>query len=414
LTPLVRRILFGAVVLAIGVGGLWAYFHYIHYAGPTIAWKRNGQEYELLSPRNLIIAFIGAPFFVWMIGRSLADLPWPQRIMSVLLRIVFVSLLAFGLARLARTATTQKVATVFIVDVSESVPDLAIEDARVEIQKAIDNKPPDALIRIITFSARPRVVPMGDDDKKVPALERHDAIERRELAAKGVPVKADAKKLGQDAATDIASALQLAYGLYPAGYLRRAVILTDGVQTDGDLLAEANRAREFGVKLYTEAYKRPVPGEVALRELRVPDKVRVGEPFELHANIFSSRAQKAHARPSTGSTASARWTSRPATTTSPSRASCASPARSPTPSTSRTSRKTASRRTTTTPSLRRSRGVRRCSTSRGTRRARATSRARSPRRSSTSTSGVPASSLRAFASSSATTSSSSAMPRPTR
>ena len=42
-------------------------------------------------------------------------------------------------------------------------------------------------------------------------------------------------------------------------------------------------------------YKRPVPGEVALRELRVPDKVHVGEPFELHANIFSSRAQKAKA-----------------------------------------------------------------------------------------------------------------------
>ncbi len=69
------------------------------------------------------------------------------------------------------------------------------------------------------------------------------------------------------------------------------MVLTDGVQTDGDVLAEANRAREFGVKVFTVPYHRPVPGEVALRELRVPDKVRVGEPFTLHAQIFSSRPQ---------------------------------------------------------------------------------------------------------------------------
>ncbi len=52
-----------------------------------------------------------------------------------------------------------------------------------------------------------------------------------------------ARRLGRRA-TDIASALQLAYGLFPEGYLRRAVVLSDGVQTDGDLLAEAQpRAR---------------------------------------------------------------------------------------------------------------------------------------------------------------------------
>ncbi|HVJ92388.1 MAG TPA: VWA domain-containing protein, partial [Labilithrix sp.] len=53
--------------------------------------------------------------------------------------------------------------------------------------------------------------------------------------------------------------------------------------------------RAFGVKVFTVPYHRPVPGEVALRDLRLPDKVRVGEPFHLHANIFSSRPQKVRA-----------------------------------------------------------------------------------------------------------------------
>ena len=77
-------------------------------------------------------------------------------------------------------------------------------------------------------------------------------------------------RLGLGSATDIASALQLAYGLYPAGYLRRAVVLTDGVQTDGDLLAEANRAREFGVKVFT------VPSRLRASPSVIPTPARGG------------------------------------------------------------------------------------------------------------------------------------------
>jgi uncharacterized membrane protein len=274
------RLAFGVIGGVLGIAGVYLYWKGVLASDQaTIAWKREGTDYELLSPKMLGLALL-TPFFFWMIGRSLADLPLPQRILSVVLRIAFVALLALGLSRLARTATTQKVATVYLVDVSESVPDAAIEDARAEITKALKEKPADALVRVITFAKRPHVVELADDAKEAPVLERHEKPGAR---------------TGLGAASDLATAMQLAYGLYPAGYIRRAVILSDGVQTDGDILAEANRAKEFGVKVFTIPYHRPVPGEVALRDLRIPDKVRVGEPFNLHANIFSSRPQKVRA-----------------------------------------------------------------------------------------------------------------------
>ncbi len=274
------RVAFGVIGGVLGLAGVYLYWKGILASDQaTIAWKREGTDYELLSPKMLGLALL-TPFFFWMIGRSLADLPLPQRILSVVLRIAFVALLALGLSRLARTATTQKIATVYLVDVSESVPDAAVEDARAEITKALKEKPADAIVRVITFAKRPHVVPIADDAKEAPVLERHEKPGAR---------------TGLGAASDLATAMQLAYGLYPAGYLRRAVILSDGVQTDGDILAEANRAKEFGVKVFTIPYHRPVPGEVALRDLRIPDKVRVGEPFNLHANIFSSRPQKVKA-----------------------------------------------------------------------------------------------------------------------
>jgi Mg-chelatase subunit ChlD len=265
----------GAFALALGAALTWAYVHFVWHAGGTIAWTSHGEAYELLAPRMLGLLLL-APYFVWVIGRSLADLPVAQRVASVVLRTAFLAALAFGLARLAHTATTQKVCTVYLVDVSDSVSDASLEDARAEVQRGLDARAADSIVRVVTFARRPRAIALPDDVKQMPPVERHDE--------KGA-------KTGLGAGTDLASALELAYGLYPAGYLRRAVLISDGVQTDGDVLAEANRARRFGVKLFAVPYHRPAPGEVAVRELRGPERVRVGEPFDLHAQIFASHPE---------------------------------------------------------------------------------------------------------------------------
>ncbi len=279
-----RRVAWRAGLALMAVALLYAYVHFVWQRGPTIAWTRGGQEYELLAPRMLGFILL-TPYFLWMLGRSLADLPRVPRARSAALRVAFVVLLAIGLARLAKTATTSKLCTVYLVDVSDSVPDAALVDARAAIQAGIDAQPADDVTKVVTFARRPRVVPLEAD--KAPVIVRHDAAA---VAGGAAP-----SHQGLGAATDIASAMELAYGLYPAGYLRRAVILSDGVQTDGDMLAEAARARQFGVKIFTVPYRRPVPGEVAIRDLRAPDKLRVDEPFQLHSTVFSSREQTVRA-----------------------------------------------------------------------------------------------------------------------
>ena len=80
---------FAALALGVFAVGLWAYLRYVWYAGPTLTWAHRTGEYELLAPRMLGIALL-APYFLWVIGRSLADLPAAQRALSVALRIAFV------------------------------------------------------------------------------------------------------------------------------------------------------------------------------------------------------------------------------------------------------------------------------------------------------------------------------------
>ena len=271
------------VVTCAALAGIltWAYRKYVLLdPDPTLTREINGISYELLNPK-MLGAILIAPWFVAVMALSLADLPWPQRILSVLLRLAFVALIAMGLSRLARFATAEKVCSVYLIDVSDSVPDEAIGDARAALEKAYAEKPADAVIKVITFAKRPRVLEHreGQDPSKPPPVERH--------------ADAQGKRGDLGAGSNLQAALQLAYGLYPQGYLKRAVLFSDGVQTDGDVLAEANRARAFGLRLFTVPYRRAVPGEVAVRELRMPDRVKVGETFEIHADIYASRATKA-------------------------------------------------------------------------------------------------------------------------
>ena len=280
-----KKVLWGAFILAVGAGLFFAYRKYVLLApDDSFKWVREGITYELLQPRTLGFVLV-LPLLMFIIGRSLADLPWQQRILAVLLRIAFIALIAFSLARLARTAETQKVATVFLIDVSDSVPREAIEDARGAVKRALDEKPKDDVIKVITFAKRPRLIEYDDEKNELPKVA--------DLLHKGGADKSGTKP---GAGSDLQSALQLGYGVFPPGYLKRAVLLTDGVETDGDILAEANRAASFGVKLFTVPYRRPTPGEVALRSMRMPEKVEIGESFEIIADIYSSRATKARAR----------------------------------------------------------------------------------------------------------------------
>ncbi|MEZ4223593.1 MAG: VWA domain-containing protein [Polyangiaceae bacterium] len=283
-----RRILVAALVLIVGGALAWAYVHFVLEApSEAFKWERQGKTYELLEPRTIGVVLV-TPLLLWMLFRSLADLPWQQRIIALLLRVAFIALLGLSLARLATTAETKKVATVYVMDVSDSVEDESVEEARALVEQAAQGMGKDDAIRLVTFAKRPRLVDLGDDPKKpkIPTVTelRHGGAEQ---------------KLGVDkpgAGSDMQAALSLAYGVFPPGYLKRAVLVTDGVETAGDILAEANRARGFGVKLFTVPYRRPAPGEVALKGLRVPQKVDIGQSFDITADIYSSRKTKARAR----------------------------------------------------------------------------------------------------------------------
>ncbi|MFZ5890125.1 MAG: VWA domain-containing protein [Myxococcota bacterium] len=285
MSPRARELLWALLLGALGALLALLYYRFVWLA-PLSAFRylKDGQTFQLTTPGALGVLLV-LPLLIFGLGRSLADLPLPQRVLSLVLRLSFLGLLALALSNPVRSEASTRVCTVVLLDVSDSVADESLADARREIEKVIAARRPDDIVRLVTFAARPRAVELFQGDKvTIPdvAALRHRA-----------PGAAAGK---ESASTNIQAALELAYGLFPPGYLKRELLLSDGVETDGDLLSEANRTQSFGVRLSAIPFRRPPPAEISVVRLALPQKVDIGQTFPVTAEIYASRESEARLR----------------------------------------------------------------------------------------------------------------------
>ena len=234
---------------------------------PDLRGALAARRIELGSPEMLWL-LAALPFF-WLVRlHSLTDLPLLQQLTGALVRTAFFVALVAALAdpRLVEEEP-KKVATVFLVDASDSVQDAALARARVTLQDAWDARG-DATMRVIVFAATPHELPLDSDARRMPPIDRPD----------------DAS------GTDLQAALRMAYGLLPDGVTHRVVLLSDGNETRGNLLSEADTARRFGVQVFTRAFADlPPRPEVLVRGLTVPTDIKERQPFAVTARVESSR-----------------------------------------------------------------------------------------------------------------------------
>jgi len=92
-------------------------------------------------------------------------------------------------------------------------------------------------------------------------------------------------------ASDPSAALRLAYGLFPPEHDRRAVLLSDGLETQGDLLAEAARAEAEGVRLFVVPLGEAEAFDARLEQLRAPATARSGDAPEVEVELVASGAR---------------------------------------------------------------------------------------------------------------------------
>lgn len=220
---------------------------------------------------EMILVMLLIPYFLLMRMKSLADLPMWQQGFSTFVRLMVVFCLALGIARVSSIVRQKKVCTVFLVDLSGSIPDEAVKQAGRFVAEAW-RKRGENKVYLVTFAERPRVIPIPKSAgaKWSPKLKRHK------------------KSHG----SDLQAALHRAYGLFPPGYIKRVVLLSDGIQTRGNLIGESLNARKYGVKIFTRALTAPEYREVLVKAMHLPQTAYRGESFKIKTEIFATHPQK--------------------------------------------------------------------------------------------------------------------------
>ncbi len=224
---------------------------------------------DLLSPQWLHLAAIVPAFYVLRV-LSLTDLSILQQVVQSTLRSLVVIGVAIALARPSWITEQSKVSTVILVDVSDSISEKQLDAAKNYVDE-IAKEGGDGNLQLITFAEKPTVVRASDGTLSA-AIKRH---------------------VGGGAGTDIQAAMQLAYGLYPDGFLPRMVIVSDGNQTVGDVAVEGYRAKELGVRVSWRTFDQDKTSEIRVVGVMVPDEIKVGQPYEVTAEVWSTEPQTA-------------------------------------------------------------------------------------------------------------------------
>src|SRR5687768_3768017 len=198
---------------------------------------------------------------------------WRRRV-ALVVRMVLLLALVLALAGFRLVLPVDRLGTVFVVDLSDSVGAAGREDALAYIRESLELMPEGDVAGIVGFGRAALV-------ERLPAEVRE--IDRIASA----PVRS---------ASDIGGALRLASALFPDDAQKRIVLLSDGNDTTGQGQTEAALAAARGIQVETKSIGLDGRDEVLVERLRTPSTSRLGEMIEAVVDIRSTVAQPATVR----------------------------------------------------------------------------------------------------------------------
>lgn len=185
-------------------------------------------------------------------------------------RIVLCSLLIGALCGISCKIVGKNVATVFLLDVSDSMRDFR-EEGVTFIQDALENMPKNHTASVIVFGSDSQVDKFLDESKNYSKIS-------------ATPTSS---------ATNIEQALQSALTYLPEEANKEIILLSDGQENEGDMLKATELIKNANVdfKVYQVGHQKQ--SEVYVDDVTVPEKIYKDESFSVVTKVVSNVKTKA-------------------------------------------------------------------------------------------------------------------------
>src|SRR5215813_12907211 len=199
-------------------------------------------------------------------------LGWPRQryrrsrdVLSLVLRTAIMLLLVLALAGVQLVRSADRLAVMFLVDVSDSMGQKAQEAALNYVRQSLPRMGPDDEAGVILFGAN--------------ALLERPLSNVHELGTiQSAPTTGN---------TDLEKAIRLAMGVLPTDTARRIVILSDGRPTTGNAESAAELAAATGIEISYVTFTRDPGPEVQVTHFDAPSTVNAGQDFDLNISVQS-------------------------------------------------------------------------------------------------------------------------------
>lgn len=209
----------------------------------------------------LALAFLILEFLFW------AKRQWIRlhRPFFTVLRSVLVLLLCLSIADIPVTLGKGTETTLFLADVSDSMKH-SLSEVEAALEQAARSLPSNARAGVIAFGADSRVEHFISKDLRFGKLET-------------TPVTS---------ATNLESAIQTAISMFSDDDSKRIVLLTDGKENEGTVKNMASALKEHNISLKVMEFSQDSREEVLISNVRVPEKLSVGENFQAEVTVMSN------------------------------------------------------------------------------------------------------------------------------
>lgn len=226
----------------------------------------HGMSFTFEQPWYFCLAALLIPALWWFSFRSLAGLGAVRRLVALGLRSLLVLLLVASLAGFQFQWASDRLAVLFLLDQSASIPESQRQAMMEYVGKEVKthrNRQRNDLAGVIIFG-RDAVIEVPPFDDDIPGVGQVESL---------VGMKRDA--------TNLAAALKLAQASFPEGTARRIVLVTDGNENLGDARAEAKKLTDAGIGIDVVPVHLRTRAEVAVEKVTIPPDVRRGQPYEV-------------------------------------------------------------------------------------------------------------------------------------
>lgn len=226
-------------------------------------------SFSFANPEALwLLLLLPVVFFFARVGGTGIATTRKGRRLSIAIRLIIISLIVLSLANLQLVSSSDKLATVFLLDSSDSMGAGGKAQGQDYVRKAMQTMKDNQQAGVVVFGQDALVEKLVGKDKVLGNVENQ-------------PVSSY---------TNLAEALRLGTALLPSDAQRRLVLVSDGNQNVDEVRNAAKIAASVGVQIDVVTINRQDGPEVAIGNLQVPNNLRQGEEFALKVAVDSNYA----------------------------------------------------------------------------------------------------------------------------